>query len=231
MFKSKVISQPGIYHIHNHTLIEDHYSLKQNDALAVAVLCDGAGSAQYGSTAAKIISRLLSKYIYENFYTIFGALSDIVLREVTQMIDGKLIEYSNRKSIDVHEMASTVMAVAMDRNGRCICLHLGDGIILRKNKSDTEFDIVSSPQNGISENTTYLTMNCSIAEKMKFYRWNDDDIFELVLMTDGAYGCVFENCGGVRRSVVKDNPIIKSVSKRYKSVEDDCSCVVLERIE
>lgn len=231
MFKSKVISCPGTYHIRNGMPTEDHYSLRQSDDISVAVLCDGAGSAQHGSAAAQIISGLLSRYIYENFDMIFGELPDVVLRKAAQMIDGSLTAHSQRKAIDAREMASTVMAVAMDTGGRCICFHLGDGIILRKTGENPELEIVSSPQNGILENTTYLTMNCSTAERMKFYRWCDEEVSELVLMTDGAYSCAFENVNGIRRAVMNDASVIKCVSGRRKNAEDDCSCIVIERIK
>ena len=230
MIKTRVISQPGFYHNNNNTPIEDHYSLKQNDSVSVAVLCDGAGAVQFGANAAKIVSKLLSKYVFEKFDRIFDSLPDIILREITQLIDRELIEYSKKRSIDIHELACTIMACAMDCNGRCICFHLGDGIILRKNISDTEYEIVSSPQNGITENSTYLTMNCSIAEKMRFYRWQDADILELILMTDGAYSCVFENHQGTRRYILKNSSLIKGVSRRYRNAADDCSCIVIQRI-
>jgi len=230
VFKSKVVSQPGTYHIYNQTPKEDYYSLKENENLSVAVLCDGAGSAEFGAVAAKIVSKLLSRYLFKNIDEIYESLPDNILKEITQLIDGKLMEYSRKKSIDIHEMACTIIACAIDQNGRCICFHLGDGIVLRKNISDTEYEIVSSPQNGIAENSTYLTMNCSIAEKMRFYRWRDADISELILMTDGAYSCVFENNHGIRSRAIKNKSIIKDVSNRYKEAADDCSCIVIQRI-
>ena len=72
----------------------------------------------------------------------------------------------------------------MDSLGNYIGLHLGDGHILCELMGENDLLTISSPQKKEGGNT-YLTMNCSLTQCMRFYRWQERDMKKLILLTDG----------------------------------------------
>ena len=61
--------------------------------------------------------------------------------------------------IDPRLLATTMLAISIDNDGRFVGVHLGDGSILWNVGSSDLLKTVSSPQRGDQPNSTYLTMN------------------------------------------------------------------------
>ena len=73
----------------------------------------------------------------------------------------------------------------MDHRGRLVCLHLGDGGILRADTDGTLLR-VSVPENGLLPGQTYLTMNCVLSRRLRLYRRDQEDTQSVLLYTDGV---------------------------------------------
>lgn len=165
---------------------EDYASVAQNSQIAVIAVSDGAGAMENGGIAAKLVSNALQNDLFLNFQEYYFSDSDTARRKITVLVNQLLTNYSKENDVNPTSLACTIMVAAMDTEGRCVCFHLGDGIILRQKKHQPPWDVVSSPRNGIQCNTTYLTMNCNMWSNLQFYRWKDSEQESLLLLTDGA---------------------------------------------
>lgn len=181
-----VFTRPGHYHKINALSCEDYYAIIEKDDLRILVLCDGAGNTKSGADAARLVSHTVAEYLYENFYKLFYLDSSDVKRRIAQKIDNHLKEYSVEAGIEEKGLACTIMAVAIDKDQRCICLHLGDGVVLHYKDDQAAPKVISSPMNGLSENLTFVTMNCDLNQYLQFYRWKENEAGTFLLMTDGA---------------------------------------------
>lgn len=165
---------------------EDYASIAQNSQIAVIAISDGAGAMGNGGAAAKLVSEALKEELFLNFYEYYFADGNTAKRKICLLVNQLLSNYSQENNVDPASLACTIMVAAMDAESRCVCFHLGDGIILRRRKHQTEWDVISSPRNGIQCNSTYLTMNCNLWSNLQFYHWRDSENENLLLLTDGA---------------------------------------------
>ena len=179
-------SFPGGVHMQSGADNEDRISVRTRNALTTAVLCDGAGSFGSGAEAAELTAGTLTRLLARRFDALFAADGDEARLEAIQAVERALRGHSRRTGTPVRELACTILAAAVHEDGRCICLHLGDGIILQKNGSDGDFSVVSSPMTGLAPHSTYLTMNCDLGRYLRLYRWECADLSRLMLLSDGA---------------------------------------------
>lgn len=180
------ITQRGAYHLHTGKGNEDRVRIVQGRGVTAAVVCDGAGSSRFGANAAEAVSRLLSALLAEDFEMLYRSSAEDVRLRVIQAVEQCLHRHSQDLSAPAWELACTILAAAVAEDGRCLCFHLGDGIILQKNGSDGPASVVSSPMTGLAPHSTYLTMNCDMSQYLRFYRWQASDLSQLLLLSDGA---------------------------------------------
>ena len=184
--RCSAFARTGYFHKENFIPCQDYYSVIEEDGLSILVICDGAGNKKGGTVAAKLVSEIVVKYLYENFEKLYFMNSEDAKRRIVQKIDNCLSEYSETEGIADKELGCTIIAVAIDKEQRCICLHLGDGIIFHYKYNQTVPRVISSPMNGLTTKFTFLTMNCNLNQYLKFYRWKEKDSGTFLLMTDGA---------------------------------------------
>lgn len=186
IFECNLINEAGRYHKERNMANEDYASIAQNRQIAVISIADGAGAMGNGGDAANLVSEALKDELFKNFQEYYFSDGETAKRRISLLVNNLLTSHSKSKNLDPQSLACTIMVAAMDTEGRCVCFHLGDGIILRRKKSKTTWDVVSSPRNGIQSNTTYLTMNCNLWSNLQFYRWKDLEHESILLLTDGA---------------------------------------------
>ena len=184
--RCSAFARTGYFHKENFIPCEDYYSIIEKCGLSILVICDGAGNKKSGAIAAKLVSELVVKYLYENFERLYFMNSEDAKRRIVQKIDNCLSKYGKTEGIIEKELACTIIAVAIDKNQRCICLHLGDGIVFHYKHNQTVPRVISSPMNGINTKSTFLTMNCDLNQYLQFYRWQENARGTFLLMTDGA---------------------------------------------
>ena len=181
-----VFSEAGSYHRTQEQANEDAIVSMTNDSVAVVVACDGAGSLSAGGIAAKLASETVAKELLLTFDELYCSDSASARWNLAKAVTACLSSYGEQHNLATSDLACTIVAAAMDTEGRCICFHLGDGIIFRRKTDSISWDSVSSPRNGLTKNTTYLTMNCNLWHYLQYYRWKDPKTESILLLTDGA---------------------------------------------
>lgn len=184
--RCSAFARTGYYHKENVIPCEDYYSIIEEGGLSILAICDGAGNRIGGIVAAKLVSKIVVNYLYQNFETLYYMNDSDAKRRIVQKIDNCLREYGKIEGIEDKELACTIVAVAIDEEQRCICLHLGDGIILHYKHNQIIPRIISSSMNGLNTKFTFLTMNCDLNRYLQFYRWKENNSGTFLLMTDGA---------------------------------------------
>ena len=185
MIKIRSFRLAGKYHQFDITQCQDYIKVFSDSNQTTLVLCDGAGSSLYGGTAANIISDLLVKNLHENFEQYLYDFLPNTKRQLAQIIDNELLKTSKKLNIDSRLLATTILAISIDKYGKFIALHLGDGSILWNTNNTANLQTISSPQKGVLTNSTYLTMNCPLFYYLRFYRWTEPETQRINLLSDG----------------------------------------------
>ena len=192
MMKVRHFRQAGKCNDYDLKQCQDHISIVSEANRTTIVLCDGAGSSPYGGEAAKITADVLGKHLNNNFeWYLYDNISD-TKRRLVQVIDNELIKTAKKMNINPSLLATTILAVCIDNEGKFIGVHLGDGSILWNVKGEDGIKTVSSPQRGYRPNSTYLTMNCPLFYYMRFYRWSKPEAKRIILLSDGM-DCLHKN--------------------------------------
>lgn len=189
-------TSPGSFHLHRGSPNEDRVLVSCRDGLTSAAICDGAGSFDFGSDAAEVVCKTITELFHTRFEMLF-CIPTTELREIlVRTVEDALREYSRICGIRENELACTILAAAVHEDGRCLCIHLGDGIILQKNTDDHSLSVVSCPMTGLAPHSTYLTMNCDLHRYLRVYRWESAALEQLLLLSDGAAEHLFRLQGG-----------------------------------
>lgn len=222
-------SHPGSYHTKHGMTNEDRVRIVEKDNISVTVMCDGAGGLTAGGIAAELLSCKLADYVLDQFDVLYSSSSEKAKYTMICTIEDTLSEYANDNNISVEELATTIMIAAVDvSSGRCICFHLGDGIIFMEEQNIV--NVVSPPRYGANKNKTFLTANCDLWKHLRFYRWNNPNLKTLILMTDGAMEHLVELVDLKGWTYLNHCPLDIISIKEFllnKSPEDDFSCSIL----
>lgn len=152
----------------------------------VVVLCDGASLCSNGQAAASLTANAVAGYLAFRFEQCLMEPEDVLRRELTQVITKVLTNAAEQGEADPGQFACTVLAAAMDRQGRWCMFHLGDGTAIGKLDVSSEWMSMSYPQTCLQSGGTSLTMNGSMFEMLRFYRQIYPASRSLMLTTDGG---------------------------------------------
>lgn len=222
--KSCFFTFPGRFHAAAQQPNEDHAAAYDENDLSVVIVCDGAGSAAAGGTAAALVSRLLARTLAEQFSSLYHCDGTTARMRITQLVTQALQAHSRLSGVPEQALACTILAAAMDREGRCVCFHLGDGIILQKDRGRDALSVVSVPMNGLTGRSTYLTMNCDMWRYLRYCRWQSAETQQLLLLSDGAAEHLVRRRGGDGWTFLPDLPTAPDQLQQYlqqKSPNDD----------
>lgn len=163
---------------------EDHGAAAVRGDVTAAVLCDGAGTKSGGAEAARVTAGLLAEVLCGRFEELYHSDSGTARLTVARLVTDALLAESRSAGIRKEELGCTILAAAMDSRGRAVCFHLGDGIILQRDRG--AYSVVTGPSRGKVPGSTYLTMNCDLWQHLRYCRWQSGSLERLLLMTDGA---------------------------------------------
>lgn len=163
------------------------FGIRGSEHLAVC-LSDGASFTPFGREAAQKVATITARLFYDRFWPLMLAKPDAVRREICAAILPELQRYAEQQNVPAEWMAATLLVLAMDNQGRYLCVHLGDGAILEQQQNDApnHFRLLSAPSNGLLQHSTYLTMNANLMQHLKFSRSLEPAARKLLVMTDGA---------------------------------------------
>jgi serine/threonine protein phosphatase PrpC len=204
---------------------DDFYEIKQLDDMIIAVLCDGVGSAQEGTVAAKKVTQ----HIINNFKNIPRVWSiEKAMKEFITSINSILYA----QSIHEYERAEyiTTLTVCVIKGNRLYGANAGDSRIylLRDNKlTQLSHDHNEEGMASVLSNAVGISENVEI-----FYFENNIQKDDKILMcSDGLYSLMNND------TLLKNIPngayqIVKNASSLVKdNLPDDTSAVILEVLE
>ena len=226
-------SRPGTDHIHHGRANEDRVRVLSRNGLTAAAVCDGAGSFGAGAEAAELVSDTLTALMHRQFDILFALPAAMVRAQLAQAVEDVLRAHSRRRGIREQELACTILAAAVHEDGRCLCIHLGDGIILQQNDGDACPSVVSCPMTGLAPHSTYLTMNCDLGHYLRLYRWESADLRRLLLLSDGAAEHLVRRRGGEGRVYTAGEPDHQPLRTRLHAANprDDHSALLISRLQ
>jgi len=168
---------------------QDYSCYRRHKNKAVGIVSDGAGSAKYAQTGAKIICETLCDLL------IRANLRNI-RQKVTEAIDvarQKLIlhRFNKSKSCDDLINFSATLVGFFYHNGRGVFFHIGDGAGIAFGSGSYDNLIISEPANGTFSCETYFYTMDDWQDCLRFVPFENVD--RLMLMTDGVTGFVFSD--------------------------------------
>ena len=183
------VSVRGALHKANGMPCQDYGCFRQNKNKVVGVVSDGAGSAKYARTGAKIICETLCDLLIR-------ANLNTIRQTVTQAIDvarQKLIMHRLNNGKTSHNLInfSATMVGFFYHNGRGVFFHIGDGAGIAFGTGSYDNMIISEPENGAFSCETYFYTMDDWQDCLRFVPFENVD--RLMLMTDGVTGFVFSD--------------------------------------
>lgn len=148
-------SQIGTSHIRLGNRKQDAYAcFEPVPGILCAVVCDGAGSAQFGGEGASVICRSLVQGLRSHFRLTEELPSDEFIWSLIDQARDILELAAKKRDVLRREFASTLL-LAIASNHEALTVHVGDGAIVAR---DTKgyWRALSWPENGEYASTTYF---------------------------------------------------------------------------
>lgn len=173
---------------------QDAFDYAQNNNHLIAVVCDGAGSANRSELGAKTCASAITSFI--SSHQDIAALAipadyRACIVEAIQSSRNAIFEAAASEACDVSDLSCTVVGAVLHKAGGCI-FHIGDGVgsaILEDGSS-----LTSHPENGEYANETYFVTQDNWQDHLRLTPFSGLAKL-LVLMSDGAMPFAFSKAG------------------------------------
>lgn len=220
MWKCSFSAVPGTGHNQSDfESCEDVVSGVCEGAFACVCLADGAGSAKFARLGASEVVQSTIRLLKEQFDGLFVMDDSSAAKAI---VDNCLVSikksYGETEEFDIRDYSSTLLAVAIYED-RCICVHVGDGIIGRKD--DTGVGIISFPWNGEFKNVTVFVSSEDVLSTVDVKKFKLEKEIGFFVMSDGTQTSFYSSSKKELISVVGLNQIFDFAISN--SVEDTSS--------
>ncbi len=152
-------SQIGTSHIRMGTRKQDAlktFTLKDKDGRRIlcAMVCDGAGSAQYGGEGASLTCRLISQAVRQHFSDTDVMPNTVEIWSWIDTVRDCMAQAAeNREAIRKSFACTLVLLIA--RADENIIVHIGDGAVVGRDQAG-EWKALTWPENGEYASSTYF---------------------------------------------------------------------------
>lgn len=144
----------GTSHIQNGDRLQDAYFVSKLDkGCILAVVSDGAGSAQFGAYGASLICRFLSVKFREWLNEHSELPIDENLSDWIDELRDKISAIAVRRGTVPRQFAATLAALVVAPD-EAVTLHIGDSAIV--GRKEGEWDVLCWPENGEYASSTYF---------------------------------------------------------------------------
>lgn len=175
----------GRHHTVTGTPCQDRAAACVGQELAVAVLCDGAGSCAHSERAAQRLTEWLPQYLPAAFDTLHALPPQDAAAALTSAGQSALAQLG----MPPEECYCTFLFYAAHRDGRWLCGHIGDGFIFRI-RQDTAV-VFSPPENGRFSNETYFLSQPGAAQHLRIRSGTLNEPYAVLLTSDGGGDTLF----------------------------------------
>lgn len=195
-------------------------------------LADGQTGKRYCREGGKEVLKALFRFVVSKGITQMTQYEhvDELQYELIRVIRDTIAKLASNEGVEKAEYASTLVILAYDTHtGNYTIIHLGDGGIIGR-KKDGGISMLSSPENGLTTNYTWLTTSQEALYHLRIGFGHIKIYSRIVMITDGA--TVYANGRHIseRAKAVIDNgnreDLVFFLDKSNPS--DDASCIVID---
>ena len=237
-FKAIYASAAGKRHSFRGIECQDYVLVENTQNSLTAALADGAGSKKYAAESARICCQ-----------TAISLVSPITADEAYEMKEGFSNHLNSRfinevEGFNEEEYGSTLLLLKADTDGHAFWGHIGDGIILLKNKG--EWRALSLHDNGSYINETFLIPSKDAYKNFRFEQLCLEPNDTVILVSDGLSDLLYDpaekkaaNVCDILERICRENKgsrgneIISTELKDFFSMytDDDMSMIVLSAFD
>lgn len=148
----------------------------------IAVLCDGAGSAQMGGKGASLVARIVASRARERYRAALGTPPDAVVSSWVTEARDHVVRAAAKRDLSARDFAATMICLISDGT-ETVVAHVGDGAVVLQNAGDKAWHVIAWPSHGEYASTTYFVTD-EPHPKLILYR-RSEAISAVVAFTDG----------------------------------------------
>ena len=155
---------------------------------------------------------------------------DEIQYEIIKCVRETIADLAKWNEVEKSECASTLVIFAYDKStGEYISIHLGDGGIIGE-KNNEEICMISSPENGMMANYTWLTTSENAFQHLRIGFGNVKNYKRILLVTDGATVVAKgKYISTTAENMIKDKTGEELLAYIEESAPiDDASCIVID---
>lgn len=153
-------SVTGSSHIRAGTRLQDAkrgfvVAAPQGDRRFVAIVSDGAGSAEFGGQGASIVCRTITVQARHFLRTHATLPDDEVIWSWLDIARDRIYLAASRRDTTPREFAATMVLLVASAS-EIVTAHIGDGAIVARERDSFAWSVLSAPHNGEYASTTYF---------------------------------------------------------------------------
>lgn len=172
----------GLSHARSGERRQDAFACSARGGKLIAVLCDGAGSADMGGEGASLVARTVSRRALERRPSATGRITDDEIWSWVNEARSRIFEAASKRSRAARDFASTMICVVSD-GAETMVAHIGDGSAVLQNETDRTWYAASWPSHGEYASTTFFVID-DPQPRLIISRYTEP-ISALVTFTDG----------------------------------------------
>lgn len=186
---ASAVAEQGLGHLANGLPCQDVAIAGEAGDVSVIALADGAGSAKLSDIGAFVVVESVSDILVDKFDDLYYGEEKKVKSFVTENILASLLRRASQESVDLRELSSTLLCVAV-KGERYVAMHVGDGVI-GVMQGDV-LKVLSHPSNGEHANETVFINSLNAQYDMRLLRGRAAAISGFVLMSDGSEQSLYD---------------------------------------
>lgn len=185
MWRCSVAAVPGIGHDReDYSSCQDVVASISDAQFSCICLSDGAGSAKYARLGATEVVNATISLLKTKFSELFELDETTIAKSIIDnCVTTITSKYGSKEDFSLSDYNATLLVVAILER-KCICAHVGDGII--GVQKDGNLEVLSFPWNGEYKNVTVFITSEKAEETIDIKKFNIDKETAFFLMSDGT---------------------------------------------